>query len=63
MARNENTPALPAGVSRNQLGGWLHPSPTASDWRAQFLIASHRVRPALAATIAALAFGGSSSHG
>ena len=25
------------GVSRNQLRGWLHPSVTASDWRAQML--------------------------
>ncbi len=45
------------GVSRNQLGGWLHSPSTASDWRAQMLAARFRLSPWLALDMARLCFG------
>ena len=46
------------GASRNQIGVWFRCASTPSDLQVQTLIALHNVRPELAATIAALAFGG-----
>jgi hypothetical protein len=40
------------------LGGWFQDASTPSALQVQTLIALHNVRPELAATIAALAFGG-----
>ena len=45
------------GVSRNQLGGWLHHSLTASDCRAQMLAARFRLSPWMARDMARLCFG------
>ena len=45
------------GVSRNQLRGWLHPSVTASDWRAQMLASRFCLSPWMARDMAWLCFG------
>ena len=37
MDAHVQNPGGQAGASRNQLDGWLHPSPTASGWQAQML--------------------------
>lgn len=63
MAQTNETPAGSlAGVSCNQRGGCLQVSLTLSAYRAQHLIAEHRIRPDLAVMVASLAFGGQ-SHG
>lgn len=46
------------GVSRNSCGGQFRDPLTHLDTQAQFLVAAHYVRPALAGTLAVLAFGG-----
>lgn len=46
-----------AGASRNQLGGWLHPSSTASDLRAQTLVTRFCLSPSMAHDVARLCFG------
>ncbi len=46
------------GASRNSCGGSFRDPLSPVSLQAQFLIASRQVRPALAATVAALAFGG-----
>jgi hypothetical protein len=51
------------GVSRNSCGGCFRDSLTPHNLQVQFLIAAHHVRPEFAAMIAALAFGGSGTHG
>ena len=62
MLQKCKTPAI-TGASRDSFAGLsLHlSSPLAN--QAQFLIAAHRVRPELAAMVAALAFGGGGYHG
>ena len=45
------------GVSRNQLGGWLHSPSTASDWRAQMLASRFCLSPWMARDMAWLCFG------
>lgn len=46
------------GASRNSCGGWFRDCLSPLALQSQFLIAAHHVRPELAATVAALAFGG-----
>ena len=48
---------LQPGVSRNQLVGWLHSSPTASDWQAQTLACRFCLSPWMARDMARLCFG------
>jgi hypothetical protein len=45
------------GVSRNQLGGWLHSPSTASDRQAQLLGRCFCISPPLARDMAWLCFG------
>ena len=63
MPRKCETPLVGSGASRNQLGGWLHPSLTLSAYRAQHLIGAYGIRPELAALVASLALGGGAYHG
>ena len=51
------------GASRNSLAATFRDPLNAPDLRSQFLIAAYRIRPAIAATVAQLAFTGSASHG
>lgn len=46
------------GASRNMFGDWSSCPSSPSDLQVQTLIALHHVRPEIAATVAALAFGG-----
>jgi hypothetical protein len=46
-----------AGASRNQLGGWLHPLTTQTDWRAQLLAARFGLSPVMAREVATHFFG------
>ena len=64
MAQTNETPAGSqlAGVSCNQLGGWLRDPITLSAYRAQHLITAHGIRPDLAVMVASIAFGGQ-DHG
>ena len=57
MAAHMQNPGGQAGASRNQLGSWLHPSPTASDWRAQMLACRFCLSPWMARDMARLCFG------
>ena len=57
MAAHMRNAGVQPGVSRNQLGGWLQPSLTASDCRAQMLTARFRLSPWLAMDMARLCFG------
>ena len=45
------------GVSRNQLGGWLHSPSTASERRAQMLASRFCLSPWMARDMARLCFG------
>ena len=56
MAQMQN-PGLAPRASRNQLGGWLHPSSTASDWQAQTLACRFCLSPWMARDTARLCFG------
>ena len=56
MAEMQNAGVEP-GVLRNQLGGWLHISLTASDWQAQILTSRFRLSPWMARDPARLCFG------
>lgn len=56
MAQKQN-PGVQARASRNQLVGWLHHSPTASESQAQMLVCRFRVSPSLARDMARLCFG------
>lgn len=53
---------LAGGASRNSFGGWFRDPLTPLHGQAQFLVGAHHVRPELATTVAALAFGGG-AHG
>ena len=57
MAVQMQNPGWRAGASRNQLGGWLHLSPTASDWRAQILASRFCLSPWMAQDMTRLCFG------
>lgn len=57
MAAHMQNAGVQPGVSRNQLGGWLHSSLTASDTRAQMLASRFRLSPWLARDVARLCFG------
>ena len=46
-----------AGASRNQLGGWLQSSTTASEWQAQTLACRFCLSPWMARDMARLCFG------
>ena len=58
MPQKCETRAGEARASRNSCGGWFRDPLTPRFLQSQFLIATHHVRPELAAMIAALAFGG-----
>jgi hypothetical protein len=58
MPQKCETPPSEGGASRNMLGGWFQDASSPSELQVQMLIALHHVRPEIAATIAALAFGG-----
>ena len=53
----QNPGAVNAGASRNQLGRWLHHSPTASESQAQILACRFRLSPWLARDVARHCFG------
>ena len=57
MAPHMQNPAVQGGASRNQLGGWLHLSPTASDRQAQTLSSRFCLSPWMARDMAQLCFG------
>ena len=57
MPPHMQNPGGRAGASRNQLGGWLHSSLTALDWRAQMLAARFSLSPWMARDMARLCFG------
>ena len=57
MAPHMQNAGVEPGVSRNQLGGWLHPSLTASGRQAQMLAARVRLSPWMARDMAWLCFG------
>ena len=56
MAQMQN-PGLAPRASRNQLGGWLRISPTASEWQAQILTSRFHLSPWMARDLAGLCFG------
>jgi hypothetical protein len=62
MPQKSKTPAG-TGASRDSFAGLSLPLSTPPIIQAQFLIAAHRVRPELAAMVAALVFGGGDYHG
>ena len=57
MAAHMQNPGWQAGASRNQLGGWLRHSPTASESQAQIVTTRFRLTPWLARDVARLCFG------
>ena len=57
MAAHMQNPGGQAGASRNQLGGWLLPSLSATDRQAQLLIGRFVLSPPLARDVARLCFG------
>ena len=58
MPQKCETPPVQGGASRNQLGGWFRDASNPTALQTQFLVASHHIRPELAAVLAALVFGG-----
>lgn len=61
MAAHMQNPGVQAGASRNQLVGWLHFSPTASERRVQMLASRFCLSPWMARDLARLCFGESRS--
>lgn len=61
MAAHMQNPGWQAGVSRNQLGGWLLPSLTATERQAQLLASRFMLSPPLARDMARLWFGESAN--
>ncbi len=57
MAAQIQNPGWRAGASRNQLVGWLHPFPTASERQAQMLACRFCLSPSMARDLARLCFG------
>lgn len=57
MTLTKQNPSWRAGASRNQLVGWLHHFPTASESQAQMLAGRFRLSPWLAGDIARLCYG------
>jgi hypothetical protein len=57
MGQKKQNPGWRAGASRNQLGGWLHPSLTALERQAQMLGCRFCLSPAMARDLARLCFG------
>lgn len=57
MAKIQNPGWRAAGASRNQLGGWLHSFPTASDRQAQMLTQRFGLSACLARDVAQLLYG------
>ena len=57
MTLDMQNPGWRAGASRNQLGGWLLPSLTATDRQAQLLTRRFLLSPPLARDLARLCFG------
>lgn len=58
MPPKSETRAGKARGSRNSCGCWFRDPLTPLEVQRQFLVTTHNVRPALAAIVAALAFGG-----
>lgn len=63
MPRKQNPTAKGDRVLWNALVGASTESLTLSAYRAQHLIGSYGIRPELAGTISAIAFGGGAYHG
>lgn len=61
MAPHMQNPGWRAGASRNQLGGWLLPSLTATDRQAQLPACRFVLSPLLAGDVARLRFGEASN--
>lgn len=57
MHPEKQNPGWLAGASRNQLGGWLQCSLTASGWRAQMLASRFCLSTWMARDMARLCFG------
>lgn len=56
VAHMQNAGVQP-GVSRNQLGGWLPPFNTQTDWRTQLLVSRFSLSPAMAQAVSAHFYG------
>ena len=61
MSPEMQNPGWRAGASRNQLGGWLLPSLTVTDRRAQMLASRFCLSPWMARDLARLCFGEASN--
>jgi len=57
MTAHMQNPGLAPRASRNQLGGWLHSSLTAADWRTQLLASRFGLSPRMARDVVLLCFG------
>ena len=57
MVAQKQNPGWRAGASRDQLVGWLHPFPTASERQAQMLACRFCLSPSMARDLARLCFG------
>ena len=57
MSADMQNPGGQAGASRNQHGGWLHSSHTASERQAQMLASRFCLSPWMAQDLARLCFG------
>lgn len=57
MAAQMQNAGVEPGVSRNQLGGWLHSPSTAPDVRAQMLASRFFLSPWMARDLARLCYG------
>lgn len=62
MTAQMQNPGLAPRVLSNQLGGWLHLSFTALDWREQILASRFRLSPWMARDVASLCFGEGCTH-
>jgi hypothetical protein len=57
MSLHMQNPAVEGGASRNQLGGWLQPFNTQTDWRTQLLVSRFALSPAIARAVSAHFYG------
>jgi hypothetical protein len=57
MSLHMQNAGVQPGVSRNQLGGWLHPFNTQTDWRTQLLVSRFSLSPAMAREVSAHFYG------
>jgi len=57
MSHQKQNPGLAPRASRNQLGGWLHPFNTQTDWRTQLLVSRFSLSPVMAREVSAHFYG------